>query len=465
MHQPVRDLDQIRAFLTGSGPIAILDLPWVPFFLAICFIIHPWIGWLSFGATIFLLAMALLTERASRRYVRSLNEDAGARMATIEADRRNSASVISMGMGQALSQRWAKLNQGYIATVARSSDVINSYGSATKVIRLLVQSAILGFGAFLVIRNELTAGAMIASSIIMGRALAPIEIAIANWRGFISARESVRRLSATLAQIPQIGAETDLPKPSRSLDVENVMVMAPGGRTPIVSNINFRLMAGQVLGIIGPNGSGKSSLTRVLAGVWPPARGTVRVDGAALEQWKPDERGRHFGYVGQAVELFPGTIAENIARMAREVDSNAVLQAAQAAGAHDMILRLASGYDTQISESGEGLSVGQRQRIALARALYGEPFIVLLDEPSANLDADGENALQNAIRNLKARGAIVILVAHRRSALGLCDFVLMLLNGSQQAFGPRDEVLRKLGSPAAPAANLKIVGEPPKVDV
>jgi len=462
-HQPLRDLDQIRSFLTGNGPIAILDLPWVPFFLAICFLIHPWIGWLSLAATIILLTMALQTERASRKHVREINEDAGIRAAMVEADRRNNASIISMGMAGSLARRWARVNERYIETIGRSSDVVNSYGSATKVLRLLFQSTILGLGAYLVIRNEITAGAMIAASIIMGRALAPIEVAIANWRGFVSARDSVRRLSTTLKQLPEEKGETALPKPTRSIDVENVVVAAPGARTAIVANVKFRLTAGQVLGIIGPNGSGKSSLTRVLAGVWPPARGSVRLDGAALDQWKPDARGPHIGYIAQVVELFPGTVAENIARMAFEPDSEAVLRAAQAAGAHDMILRLPAGYDTPIGDGGEGMSVGQRQRIALARALYGEPFLVLLDEPSANLDGDGEAALNKAIKGLKDRGAIVILVAHRRSALALCDSVLVLANGTQQAFGPRDEVLQKMTAPlrVAPSAapGLKVVGE------
>ena len=464
-HQPIRDLDQIRAFLTGTGPIAIVDLPWMPFFLAICFLIHPWIGILSLVGAIILIAITIQTERASRGLAKAVNESGGMRTAMAEAGRRNVASVMSMGMIGALAARWAKVNDRHVDAVGRSSDVVNSYGSITKVLRMLMQSAILGLGAYLVIKQEMSAGAMIAASIMMGRALAPIEVAIANWRGFVAARDSIRRLSETLAKMPAERGLTNLPKPNGSLSVEGVTVAAPGGKTAILTNVQFRLAAGEVLGVIGPNGSGKSSLSRVLLGIWPAARGSVRLDNAALEQWDPDALGRHLGYMSQMVELFPGTVAENIARMAPEPDSAAVLRAAQAAGAHDMILRLPNGYDTVIGDGGEGLSIGQQQRIAIARALYGDPFLVLLDEPSASLDGEGEAALQQAIKQLKLRRAIVVVVVHRRSALALCDKVLVLLNGQQRDFGPRDEVLRRMSAPVpAPAAgaNLKVVGDPPK---
>jgi ATP-binding cassette, subfamily C, type I secretion system permease/ATPase len=464
-HQPIRDLDQIRSFLTGTGPIAIVDLPWMPFFLAICFLIHPWIGYLSLAGAIVLMALTIQTERASRGLSKAVNESGGMRTAMAEAGRRNVASVMSMGMIGALATRWAKVNDRHVDAVGRSSDVVNSYGSITKVLRMLMQSAILGLGAYLVIKQEMSAGAMIAASIMMGRALAPIEVAIANWRGFVAARDSIRRLSETLARMPAERGLTDLPKPTDSLSVEGVTVAAPGGKTAILTNVQFRLAAGEVLGVIGPNGSGKSSLSRVLLGIWPAARGSVRLDNAALEQWDPDALGQHLGYMSQMVELFPGTVAENIARMAPEPDSEAVLRAAQAAGAHDMILRLPGGYDSVIGDGGEGLSIGQQQRVAIARALYGDPFLVLLDEPSASLDGEGEAALQNAIKQLKLRRAIVVVVVHRRSALALCDKVLVLLNGQQRDFGPRDEVLRRMSAPApTPAAgtNLKVVGDPSK---
>lgn len=463
-HQPVRDLDTIRAFMTGAGPTAIVDMPWIPFFLAICFLIHPWIGYLAVGGAIILVALTVQTERASRGLAKAINESGGLRTTMAEAGRRNVASVVSMGMVGALAARWSKVNAQHVDSVGRSSDVVNSYGSITKVIRMLMQSAILGLGAYLVIRQEMSAGAMIAASIMMGRALAPIEVAIGNWRGFVAARDSVKRLSALLSRMPPERGLTDLPKPTGNLSVENVTVAPPNGTSAILTNVNFRLAAGEVLGVIGPNGSGKSSLSRVILGIWPPARGTVRLDSAALDQWDPDALGRHIGYMSQMVELFPGTVAENIARMATAPDSAAVLRAAQAAGAHDMILRLPNGYDTVIGDGGDGLSIGQQQRIAIARALYDDPFLVLLDEPSASLDGEGEAALQNALKQLKLRRAIVIVVVHRRSALALCDKVLVLLNGQQRDFGPRDEVLRRMSAPstAPTGANLKVVGDPVK---
>jgi PrtD family type I secretion system ABC transporter len=460
--QPVRDLDQIRSFLTSAGPTAIADLPWVPVFLVICLLIHPWLGALATVGALILLALTLLTERASRTQQRNLTADGALRSAMVEADRRNSETAVAMGMAETLSKRWVAVNERFVASIGRSSDVVGAYGSVSKVLRLLLQSVILGLGAYLVIRQELTAGAMIAASIMMGRALAPIEIAIANWRGFIAARDAVRRLSGVLAWLPRSTAATELPKPARSLDVA-VTIAAPGAQTPILSNIQFRLAAGEVLGIIGPSGSGKTSLARALTGVWPAAKGTVRLDGATLDQWDPELRGRHIGYISQAVELFDGSVAENIARMNPEPDSAAVLAAAQLAGAHDVIVRLPEGYSTKIGEGGVILSAGQRQRVALARALYGDPFLIVLDEPNSNLDGDGEAALQRAIVAAKKRGAIVIIIAHRQSSLIGCDKALVLMNGTQQAFGPRDQVLAKLMArapqPAAADSKLRVVAE------
>lgn len=459
-HQPMRDLDQIRSFLTGAGPIAIIDLPWVPFFVAICFLIHPWLGALSLFGAIILLTLTLLTERASRRPSRSVAQGAGLRLATLEAARRNSETAVALGMKEALASRWSNINGHYLTALARSSDIVNSYGSISRVVRLLLQSGVLGLGAYLVIRNELTAGGMIAASIMVGRALAPIETAIANWRPFIASRDSLKRLSAVLARVQDMRELTALPRPNRSLDVMQLTVVAPEGQTAIVANVNFRLEAGEALGVIGPSGSGKSSLVRTLAGIWAPARGTVRLDGATLDQWDSERLGPHMGYVAQTVELFDGTIAENIARMQADPDANTVLVAAQKAGAHEMILRLPGGYDSRIGEGGAVLSGGQRQRIALARALYGNPFLVLLDEPNSNLDNEGEAALQQAIRELKSQGSIVILIAHRPSALMECGKVLVLANGVQRAFGPRDEILRK--GPALPlqvGGALKVVRE------
>jgi ATP-binding cassette subfamily C protein len=465
--QPVRDLDQIRTFLTSAGPIAIVDLPWMPVFLAICFLIHPLLGLASVAGAVVLVTLTLLTERASRAPAQAVAQEAGTRSGMIESVRRNSESVVAMGMSGALAQRWAKINDRYLAATGRAGDVVGGYGSASRVVRLMLQSVILGVGAYLVIRNELTAGGMIAASIMMGRALAPIETAIANWRAFVAARQSRTRLSDLLAQLrpEQAAAQTSLPKPAHSLSVEQVTVIAPGMQAPIVRDVRFQLKAGEGLGIIGPSGAGKTSLMRTLAGIWPAGRGVVRIDGAALDHWDAEELGRHIGFVSQAVDLFDGTVAENIARMADAPDSEAVLRAARAAGAHEMILRLPQGYDTRIGELGATLSAGQRQRVALARALYGDPFLIMLDEPHANLDNEGEIALMQAIQQAKQRQAIVILIAHRPSALAACDKVLYLANGAQQMFGPRDEVLQKVlarptvMAPAAGGANLKVVSE------
>jgi ATP-binding cassette, subfamily C, type I secretion system permease/ATPase len=461
--QPVRDLDQIRSFLTGAGPIAIVDLPWVPVFLSICFLIHPWLGLAATAGAIVLFTMTLLTERASRAPARAAAQDAGRRSIMVEAERRSGETIMAMGMGEALAQRWAAVNNRYIAAVGRLSDVAGSFGSISKVLRLLLQSVILGLGAYLVIRQEMTAGAMIAASIMMGRALAPIETAIANWRAFVAARQSIGRLSEALTLAAPKREATALPKPARSLAVEQVTVVPPGGTVPIVGGVGFRLKSGETLGIIGPSGAGKTSLVRALVGIWRPTKGSVRLDGAALDQWDPELLGQHVGFISQTVELFDGTISENIARMSIAPNADAVLRAARAAGAHEMILRLPSGYDTPIGEGGEALSGGQRQRIALARALYGDPFLIVLDEPNSNLDSEGEVALLQAIARVKARGAIVVLVAHRPTVLSVCDHMLVLANGAQQDFGLRDEILRKISTrpapPAAVAGNLKIVSD------
>jgi PrtD family type I secretion system ABC transporter len=460
--QPVRDLDQIRAFLTGAGPIAIVDLPWIPIFLFICFLLHPWLGLAATVGGIVLFTMTLLTERASRTPARMAAQDAGVRSVMVEAGRRGGETIVAMGMAGSLAQRWAGINNRYIAAVGRLSDVASSYGSTSKVLRLLLQSMILGLGAYLVIRQELTAGAMIAASIMMGRALAPIETTIANWRAFVAARQSIRRLSEALARAAPRSAVTALPPPVRSLDVEQLTIAAPGTPTPIVTGVHFSLKSGEALGIIGPSGAGKTSLIRALVGIWSPVRGNVRLDGAELSQWDPELLGRHIGFVSQTVELFDGTISENIARMAVAPDVDSVLRAAQATGAHDLILRLRSGYDTKVGEGGEALSGGQRQRIALARALYGDPFLVVLDEPNANLDSDGELALHQAMLALKARGAILVLIAHRPATLSACDRLLVLANGVQQGIGPRDEILQKLLGrrvPSPAAGNLKVVSD------
>jgi len=460
--QPVRDLDQVRAFLTGPGPVAIVDLPWIPIFLVVCYLIHPWLGFASLAGALVLLGVTILTERASRGPAQALSLEGAARAGIAEASRRNSETIAAMAMTPALAARWARANDRYLGALWRVTDIVNALGTVSKVLRLLLQSLILGLGAYLVIQGELAIGAMIAASIMMGRALAPIETAIANWRGFVAARQSVARLADTLARAGVPAVDTALPAPRSSIAAESVAAFVPGRDKPVVARVNFMVDAGEALGIIGPSGSGKTTLVRTLIGAWPALAGAVRIDGAALNQWNPDALGRHVGYMAQTVELFDGSVAENIARMEVNPDPAAVIAAAADAGAHEMITRLPGGYDTRVGEAGSMLSAGQRQRIALARALYGRPFLIVLDEPNANLDTEGDQALEGALRAAKQRGAIVILVAHRPSALTVCDKVLYLANGLQQAFGRRDDILRKvLVHPAQPAAaGLRVVGEP-----
>ena len=441
-HQPLRDLDQIRTFLTGPGPIALIDLPWMPAFLAICFLIHPWLGAMALAGAGLLVTLTVLTQRCSRVPAAAMMQSAGVRAAASEVTRRSSETIAGMGMAQALSQRWQLLNIYYLTASARAADVAGSYGSVARVLRLLLQSAMLGLGALLVIRQELSPGAMFAASVMMGRALSPIDVVIANWRSLATARQSLRRLSKVLARLPVQSARTDLPEPASRLDVEQVTVAAPGNSAAIVAGVRFALVAGDALAVVGPSGAGKTSFVRSLIGVWPPARGEIRLDGATLDQWGEQALGRHIGYVGQTIEFFDGSIAENIARMSLAPDAEAVLAAGRAAGAHDMILRLAGGYDSRIGDTGVVLSAGQRQRIALARALYRDPFLVVLDEPNANLDTEGELALQDVIGELKARGAIVVIISHRPAVLEQCNRILVLGNGAQRAFGPRETIMR-----------------------
>lgn len=364
-----------------------------------------------------------------------------------------------------MSQLWDLRNTIYREQNRETSDVGNSYGVLSKVSRMALQSAVLATGAVLVIQGSASPGIIIAGSILTARALAPVELAIGNWRGFVSALQSRQRLKELLTALPERDAPLELPVPKEKLSAESLAGGPPGGQRLTFAEVNFSVKAGSALGVIGPSASGKSSLARALIGIWPSYRGSVRLDGAALDQWDSDRLGRHIGYLPQDVELFSGTVAQNIARFAADASAEAVVSAARAARVHDLILKLPNGYETEMGEGGAALSAGQRQRVALARALYGDPFLVVLDEPNSNLDAEGEQALTEAIMGVRARGGIVIVVAHRPSALAATDMVLMMSEGRMQAFGPRDEVLaqilRKQNRPPqiAGAASLKVVGE------
>jgi ATP-binding cassette subfamily C protein len=450
--QPVRDLDYIRAFLSGLGPTAFFDVPWVPIYLAVVYLLHPLLGMFSLMGALVLVCLTLLTDLKSAGPLKSASKSASQRLAFGEAARRNSEVIRAMGLGPHMHRRWAEINGRHIADQLKASDAVGGIGAASKILRLMLQSGILGLGAYLVISGELSAGSIIAASIIMSRGLAPIETAIAHWRGFVSARQAHRRL----VEMFRLTAHEDqavlaLPRPQESLAVLNLTVAPPGEMKPIIQNIGFTLEAGDGLGIIGPSASGKSTLARALVGVWNPIRmgGSVRLDGAALDQWSPEALGRHIGYLPQGIELFDGNVAENISRFDDAANSDAIIAAAQTAGVHDMIVHLPNGYQTNIGESGAALSAGQRQRVALARALYGDPFLVVLDEPNSNLDAQGDAALTEAIRSVRQRGGIVVVIAHRPSALAAVEKVLALAHGVVQAFGAKEEVLRKMLQPTA----------------
>ena len=450
--QPLRDLDAVRSYLSGLGPVALFDLPWIPLYLAICFAFHPLIGFTALAGAIILIALTLLTEILMRAPAKTATEAAIVRNGLAEAGRRNAEALVAMGMAGRIAARWSQANRQYMRSQQEASDLGGGLGATSKVLRMMLQSGVLAVGAYLVIHQEASAGIIIAGSILSARALAPVDLAIANWKGFVTARQSWQRLNKLLMSSPARLAPMQLQTPVQRLNVEAVSGSPPGVPKIVVQDITFELVAGQGLGIIGPSGSGKSSLVRLLVGVWHPVRGNVRLDGAALDQWSPDALGRHIGYLPQDVELLAGTVAENIARFEPNADNEAVIAAARAVGVHDLIVRLPAGYDTPIGEQGSALSAGQAQRIALARALYRDPFLVVLDEPNSNLDSEGEEALTRAILGIRERNGIVIVVAHRPSAIAGVDRLLMLNQGRAQALGPKDEVLAKVlqRAPAVP---------------
>ncbi len=448
--QPVRDLDVVRSFLSGPGPTALFDIPWMPFYLGLCFLFHIWIGVTALAGALILVGLTILTERTSRDPAKEAAKIISERMALAEETRRNSEAVLAMGFGHMLGAKWDEINSRYLGNHLRLSNLTITLGTISKILRVTLQSAVLAVGAILVIRQEASGGIMIASSILLSRALAPVELAISQWKGFVAARDSWSRL-VMLADLMSVdGREVALPKPEKTLKVENLHLAAPKSKNSIVRNISMELQAGDSVGVIGPSASGKSTLARGLVGLWSPVAGEVRLDGAALSQWDPHALGKHIGYLPQDVALFSGSIAENIARFDPHATSDKIIAAAKTAGVYDMILQFPKGFETKIGEQGSALSGGQRQRIALARALYGEPFLIILDEPNSNLDADGELALSRAILSVKARGGIVVVVAHRPSALAAVDKVLVLTNGQMQAFGPKDEVLRRTTQPGPP---------------
>jgi ATP-binding cassette subfamily C protein len=454
--QPLRDLDQLRSFLSGGGPTALFDLPWMPIYLGICFLFHFWIGVTALIGALVLVAITILTETRTRGPAKAFSRLAVARSALAAEGRRNAEVLQAMGMRRQAALRWQAINCKYLAAHERASDVAGGFGGLSKVFRSFLQSLVLAVGAVLVINQESTAGIIIAGSILTARALSPVEVAIANWKGFVAARQSGQRLNQLLKLLPAEEEPLALPAPTEALVVDQLCVAAPNSDKLILSDVSFRLQKGEAIGIIGPSGSGKSTLARALVGVWPRVRGKIKLDNAALEHWSSEALGKHVGYLPQDVELFEGSIAVNIARFDLQATPAAVLEAARAAGVHDLVLSFPDGYGTRIGEGGMALSAGQRQRIGLARAFYGNPFLVVLDEPSSNLDSEGEEALTEAILNIRRRGSIVAVVAHRPKALESVDHVLVIGDGRVQSFGPKDEVLRKVLRTPVP---LKVVAD------
>lgn len=447
MQQPLRDLDQIRSFMSGMGPTAFLDMPWIPIFLIALFLFHPLIGLTALGGTAAIVAMTLLSERLAHGAAKAAMDLSAQRQVLADATQRNAEVIRALGMLDRFTARWARANERYLQENIRASDVSSNLGSGAKVLRYVLQSSMLGLGAYLVVIDKASGGVMIASSIMMGRALAPVEVALSTWKQLVAARQGIRRLrDICKITAPPAAPPVELPRPNRELTVQNLSVAAPGLDRPIVTNVSFALSAGTGLALLGASASGKTSLSKALVGIWPALSGTVRLDGGALDQWRNGDLGRYIGYLPQDVALLDGTVAENICRFDETATSEAILKAAKIAGVHDIILRLPEGYATRVGEGGMSLSAGQRQRIGLARAVFGDPFLIVLDEPNANLDTEGEQALTRAIQVLRAAKSIVIVISHRPSALAALDMALVLYDGKAIAFGRRDEVFARVNT-------------------
>ena len=441
--QPISDLTTLRQFLTGNGLFAFFDAPWLPLYMAVLFMFHPYFGWTGIGAAVVLIILAIVNEKISSKLLAEANKSSINATNYMNKNLRNTEVIESMGMLDNIRARWRKIHDNTIILQADASKKAGLMTSISKSFRMTVQSLILGLGAYLAIQQEITPGLMIAGSILLGRALAPIDLMIGSWKGFVSSRGAYQRLNAMLAIVAKDKEKMSLPEPIGDLSVENIVVTPPGAKLPILKGLNFTINAGESVVVIGPSAAGKSTLARALLGIWPAVSGTVRLDGADIYTWNRNELGSHIGYLPQDIEMFDGTISENIARFG-EVDPNAVVEAAKAAGVHDMILHLPEGYDTVIGGYGGVLSGGQRQRVGLARAMYGKPAFIVLDEPNSNLDEHGEQALALAIKNLKDRGCTLVVISHKVNIISQVDKVLVMANGMLTLYGPRDDVLAKL---------------------
>jgi PrtD family type I secretion system ABC transporter len=437
-----RDVDTVRGFLGSQGPIALFDLPWMPLYLIFVYMLHPWLGALTFAGAFVLTILTVITELMTRRLAASTHKAVIERNTVADSNTRNADVLKAMGFAGRAVSRFNKVNAEHLVLQTRTNDISGTFSAFSRVLRMLLQSALLGLGAYLTIQGELSAGAIIACSVAATRALAPVDLAIGNWKNVVSARTAWRRLKETVVALHDATEPMELPAPQASLRVEKITVAAPGSGRILLSEVEFELTAGQALGVIGPSGGGKTTLVRALTGIWPVLRGSVRLDNVELTQWREEVLGQNMGYLPQDVALMDATIEENIARFDRNANPRNIIEASKAAGVHEMIVRMPDGYSTQLGPQGISLSAGQRQRIGLARALYKNPFFVLMDEPNSNLDAEGEAALTEAIKGIRARGGIAIVVAHRPSALAAVDLIAVIQAGRMVAFGPKKEILR-----------------------
>ncbi len=441
--QPLNDLTGLRQFLTSNGLFAFFDAPWLPIYIGVMFLFHPWFGWLAIASGIILLLLAVANEKLTGKALAEANKQNIAASLYTTKNLRNAEVIESMGMLETLMAKWAQRQKKVLLLQSQASDSGGTVSSISKTFRTFVQSLVLGLGAYLAVKHELNPGLMIAGSILLGRALAPIDMIIGSWKGFTSARSQYARLNDILDKQLAEPERMSLPAPKGDVRVENVIISAPGSKAPIIRGVSFAAAAGSIVGVIGPSASGKSTLARALLGVWAPQHGVVRLDGADVNAWDKRELGVHVGYLPQDIELFEGTVGDNIARFGN-VDSGKVVDAARIAGVHEMILQLPDGYDTIIGSDGVNLSGGQRQRIGLARAIYGDPKLIVLDEPNSNLDEVGERALAAALKILKARGATVFVITHRTSILDQLDRLLVLRDGAVALYGPRELVVAEL---------------------
>lgn len=440
----LRDLEIVQRFLASPVFTAFFDLPWTPLFLFAIWIFHPWLGALAIAGTLVLVIITIVNQIMTRRPAQRAGAATVAAEDVLEQIRSESEMVCAMGMREAAYRRWQRSRDLALSDQILTSDLGGTFTTITRTFRLFMQSAMLGLGAYLVLMSDLTPGAMIAGSILLGRALMPIEQVIGQWAFVQRAMQGWRALAELLGQVRPPLPKTQLPRPKARLEVQGLTVIPPGDQQPAIRNVSFNVSPGSAVGVIGPSGAGKSTLARALTGVWRPAAGYIRLDGASLDQFEDEVLGQHVGYLPQRVQLFDGTIAENIARLSDKPDDEEVVKAARRADAHEMILRLPDGYDTRVTAGGGRLSGGQMQRIGLARAMYGDPVIIVLDEPNSNLDNEGSEAVNLAIRNFRAEGKSVLIMAHRPAAIKECDLILMLEGGQVRAFGPKDQVLREV---------------------